>query len=146
MRVASAGLVYWVARFFLLGTKARILGLTELKYRKEKQKWDSRIKSKIEFFLSQKQKGKKQTQDTEWDQFWWLMSWHYPVSKSRQKQQKFSSWEWVTKHWVSQWVSDHCLNQQTGKAFLSHKTHLKTTTQNYSQSFPPVTVFMEQLT
>ena len=28
MRVASAGLVYWVARFFLLGTKARILGLT----------------------------------------------------------------------------------------------------------------------
>ena len=27
-RVASAGLVYWVARFFLLGTKARILGLT----------------------------------------------------------------------------------------------------------------------
>ena len=29
MRVASAGLVYWVARFFLLGTKARILGLTE---------------------------------------------------------------------------------------------------------------------
>ena len=23
-----AGLVYWVARFFLLGTKARILGLT----------------------------------------------------------------------------------------------------------------------
>ena len=26
--VASAGLVYWVARFFLLGTKARILGLT----------------------------------------------------------------------------------------------------------------------
>ena len=29
MRVASAGLVYWVARFFLLGTKARILGLTD---------------------------------------------------------------------------------------------------------------------
>ena len=28
MRVASAGLVYWVTRFFLLGTKARILGLT----------------------------------------------------------------------------------------------------------------------
>ena len=28
MRVASAGLVYWVVRFFLLGTKARILGLT----------------------------------------------------------------------------------------------------------------------
>ena len=28
LRVASAGLVYWVARFFLLGTKARILGLT----------------------------------------------------------------------------------------------------------------------
>ena len=28
MRVASAGLAYWVARFFLLGTKARILGLT----------------------------------------------------------------------------------------------------------------------
>ena len=27
-RVASAGLVYWVARLFLLGTKARILGLT----------------------------------------------------------------------------------------------------------------------
>ena len=26
--VASAGLVYWVVRFFLLGTKARILGLT----------------------------------------------------------------------------------------------------------------------
>ena len=29
MRVASAGLIYWVARFFLLGTKARILGLTD---------------------------------------------------------------------------------------------------------------------
>ena len=28
LRVASAGLVYWVAWFFLLGTKARILGLT----------------------------------------------------------------------------------------------------------------------
>ena len=28
MRVASAGLAYWVVRFFLLGTKARILGLT----------------------------------------------------------------------------------------------------------------------
>ena len=28
LRVASAGLIYWVARFFLLGTKARILGLT----------------------------------------------------------------------------------------------------------------------
>ena len=28
MRVASAGLVYWVAGFFLLRTKARILGLT----------------------------------------------------------------------------------------------------------------------
>ena len=28
LRVASAGLVYWVARFFLLGKKARILGLT----------------------------------------------------------------------------------------------------------------------
>ena len=28
MRVASAGLVHWVAWFFLLGTKARILGLT----------------------------------------------------------------------------------------------------------------------
>ena len=28
MRVASAVLAYWVARFFLLGTKARILGLT----------------------------------------------------------------------------------------------------------------------
>ena len=26
--VASAGLVYWVEGFFLLGTKARILGLT----------------------------------------------------------------------------------------------------------------------
>ena len=26
--VASAGLLYWVAQFFLLGTKARILGLT----------------------------------------------------------------------------------------------------------------------
>ena len=30
LRVASAGLVYWVARFFLLGTKAWILGLTKL--------------------------------------------------------------------------------------------------------------------
>ena len=29
LRVASAGLVYWVTRFFLLGTKARILGLTK---------------------------------------------------------------------------------------------------------------------
>ena len=29
MRVASAGLVYWVTRFFLLGTKAQILGLTQ---------------------------------------------------------------------------------------------------------------------
>ena len=28
--VASAGLVYWVTRFFLLGRKARILGLTRL--------------------------------------------------------------------------------------------------------------------
>ena len=28
LRIASAGLVYWVAWFFLLGTKARILGLT----------------------------------------------------------------------------------------------------------------------
>ena len=28
LHVASAGLVYWVARFFLLGMKARILGLT----------------------------------------------------------------------------------------------------------------------
>ena len=28
MCVASAGLVYWVTQFFLLGTKARILGLT----------------------------------------------------------------------------------------------------------------------
>lgn len=44
----------------------------EIKYKKEKQKWDSRIKSKIEFFLSQKQKekDKNKTQDTEWDQFW----------------------------------------------------------------------------
>ena len=30
MRVASTGLAYWVARFFLLGTKARILGLTHV--------------------------------------------------------------------------------------------------------------------
>lgn len=48
-----------------------------IKYRKEKQKWDSRIKSKIEFFLSQKQKEKtkqNKTQDTEWDQFWWHWS------------------------------------------------------------------------
>ena len=30
LRVASAGLVYWVERSFLLGTKARILGLTVL--------------------------------------------------------------------------------------------------------------------
>ena len=28
LAIASAGLAYWVARFFLLGTKARILGLT----------------------------------------------------------------------------------------------------------------------
>ena len=28
LRVASAGLVYWVAWFFLLGMKAQILGLT----------------------------------------------------------------------------------------------------------------------
>ena len=47
MRVASAGLVYWVARFFLLGTKARILGLTELKSkdRLERQtQWGSKVK------------------------------------------------------------------------------------------------------
>ena len=29
LRIASAELVYWVERFFLLGTKARILGLTK---------------------------------------------------------------------------------------------------------------------
>ena len=41
MRVASAGLVYWVAWFFLLETKARILGLTELKSLLMKMKEES---------------------------------------------------------------------------------------------------------
>ena len=35
LRVASAGLVYWVVQFFLLGTKARILGLTRAAARAE---------------------------------------------------------------------------------------------------------------
>ena len=39
MRVASAGLVYWVARFFLLGTKARILGLTVRVKSDHKEGW-----------------------------------------------------------------------------------------------------------
>ena len=35
LRVASAGLVYWVVQFFLLGTKALILGLTRAAARAE---------------------------------------------------------------------------------------------------------------